>query len=191
MIERLEQLSMEAFINLVAGDFSVLKSRHEIVSDTKLALAARDIVMEYRAITDEPGMRMFFGYMNGMLNANMRKSLFLMCKALFEAGQYDTVREIMKDSGVRTSGMDKRRLGIEIDAHIARADYDLSKQHEPERAEHEASEVRRGFDRQTAVMMTHYKFHIDTTVIKATIYAHLVARFHQEIKAQAAALKKR
>ena len=55
MKERLEQLTLSQFVDLVCGDTSVLLGNHEIGNPNKLAAATRSIVLEYRAIADPGG----------------------------------------------------------------------------------------------------------------------------------------
>ena len=50
MIEKLEQLTIGQFIDLVCGDTSVLTGKREIVSEAKMAIALRNIVFEYKRI---------------------------------------------------------------------------------------------------------------------------------------------
>ena len=45
--------------------------------------------------------------------------------------------------------------------------------------------------RQSEIQMAHFKFQIDVSNMKATLYAHLVARFNREIKAHVEAFKKK
>lgn len=191
MIERLEQLTMSQFIDMVSGNTDVLRDRLEIMAPAsdKLARAMRDIVMEYKEIADPTGAHEFLAKSEDLAKAKIELSVYSLCDNLVSMGQHDRAREVLNECGINASSMSEQRLVAEIKSRMARAKRTIHEL-EIEVEEGEASEdIRRSFDEQTAAMMSHYKFQIDISTIKATIYAHLVARFNREVKAQIAAMK--
>ena len=52
MIERLEQLTLSQFVDLVCGDTTIMRGKG---NTDKTAIALRNIVMEYRSIADQIG----------------------------------------------------------------------------------------------------------------------------------------
>ena len=115
-----------------------------------------------------------------------------MCKYLVDVGRHDTARNILTDMGIKAASMTERRLAAEIKSRLERAKQTVSKAEEESNPDNvEKAALRRSFDEQTASMMAYFKFQIDPAVMKATVFAHLVARQNREMKAQAAALRKK
>ena len=46
MIEKLEQLTVDQFIDLVCGNVNVVLGKHEVCSPEKIAITVRNIVIE-------------------------------------------------------------------------------------------------------------------------------------------------
>lgn len=189
MIERLEQLTMSQFVDMVSGNTDVLRGKHEIVAPDKLARAMRDIVMEYKEIADPTGAHEYLAKSENLAKARIALSVYSMCDNLVSMGQRDRAREVLNECGINTSPMDEQRLMAEIKSRMARAKRTISELEKEDETGEDSEDIRRSFDEQTGAMMSHYKFQIDVATIKATIYAHLVARFNREVKAQIAALK--
>lgn len=189
MIEKLEQLTMEQFIGMVSGNTDVLRGKHEIVAPDKLARAMRDIVMEYKEIADPTGAHEYLAKSENLAKAKIELSVYSLCDNLVSMGQPDRAREVLNECGINASPMDEQRLMAEIKSRIGRAKRTIHELESEDEKGEDAEDIRRSFDEQTAAMMSHYKFQIDISTLKATIYAHLVARFNREVKAQIAAMK--
>lgn len=191
MIKRLDELTMSRFIDLLCGDMEVLRHKHEIVSAKKLALARRDIVIEYKSIAEIGSVKRFILETSGLTKAKLSSVVFAMCKNLIDMGMYDKAREIMSSGGIKVNDMNDERLAAEVKSRIGRARNDLVKYDDNVgTGEPDEKEIRSGFDSLTASLMAHFKFQIDTSAMKASLYAHLVARFNREIKAQNEAIRK-
>ena len=190
MIERLEQLTIGQFIDLVCGDTSVLAGRHEIVPETKMVAAMRNIVYEYREIADPSGAKGYLSIIDELIKAKMLSVLFSMCNNLITLGEHAAVREVMKVCGINTDSMSDLRVAAEIKSCLERAKSSVTRIEADSQTDNEdVTDIRRSFDEQTASLMAYFKFQIDTTSMKATVYAHLIARYNREIKAQIAAMK--
>lgn len=192
MIEKLEQLSIGQFIDLLCGDTSILTSKREIVSEAKVTNAIRNIVFEYKEIADIAGVRNYLSLMDEMIKAKISSTLFSMCNNLVDLGEHDRAREVMIVYGINAKTMNDQRVAAEIKSRLERAKSTIARIEEESNSDKkEESDIRRMFDEQTASMMAYFKFQIDTTTMKATVYAHLVARHNREIKAQLAAMNKK
>ena len=194
MIEKLEQLTVSQFVDLVCGDTSVLICKHEVVSPEKLAKATRSIVFEYKEIADSAGVRSFIRASGDYIKAKMALSLYAICKNILLLDEYDRVREILESTGLKSAKrFSNKRIAAEVASRYERAKADIAKIEESKKKDEEPdlSVVRSEFDAQTAALMAYFKFQIDPDTMKATVYAHLVARHIREIKAKLAATRKK
>lgn len=192
MKTKLEELTAAQFIDLASGDTSVLHKKAELADAAALSKATSRIFFEYRQIIDEAGTRAYLERMGDSAKANAKLTLLRMCRNLMELGQYNRMREILEECGVDCGGMPGRRLAAEVLSRLARAMREAERVKEEAATDsHGITDIRKSFDEQTAAMMAHFKFQIDTSTMKATLYAHLVSRFNREIKAQLEALKKK
>lgn len=191
MKETLEQLTLSQFIDLVCGNTDVLLDRHEIGQANKIALATRNIILEYRAIADPGGTGTYFKRIEEWIKSKINVIIFTMCNNLTQLKQYEKAREVLVEYGLSASGWSDSRIDGTIQAKLAKSQRELSiLEEENEKANTEKGKIRNQFDAQVASLMAHFKFQIDPSTIKATLYAHLVARFNREVKAQMAAMRK-
>lgn len=192
MIEKLEQLSIGQFIDLLCGETSVLTSKHEIVSDARVTAVMRNIIFEYKEIADIAGARNYLSSIEELIKAKISSALFSMCNNLVALGEYGRVREILTEYGINAKSMKDQRVEAETKSRLERAKSTIARIEEDSHTEkNEDADIRRMFDEQTASMMAYFKFQIDTSIMKATVYAHLVSRYNREIKAQIAAMNKK
>ena len=192
MKQKLEELTIGQFVDLICGDASVLLGRHEIASPQRQAAAIRDIVFEYREFSDRAGAQSYLSNIEELIRNKVRMSIFSECLELVRIRKYETARNIMEQLGIGVTKMSDERLTAEIKSQLARAKQAEARakenSHDPDS---DAAEIRRSFDEQTAALIAFFKFQIDTETMKATIYALLVARYNREIKAQLAAMNKK
>lgn len=192
MKENLEQLTLSQFVDLVCGDTSVLLTNHEVGNPNKLAVATRNIVLEYRSIADPGGTSSYFKHVEDWIKAKMNVIIFTMCNNLASLKQYGRAREVLVEYGMPASGWTDGRVDGTIQAKLAQSQRELEEiEVENEKVIAEREKIRAQFDAQTAAIMAHFRFQIDPATIKATLYANLVARHNREVKAQMAALKKK
>lgn len=191
MIEKLEQLTLSKFVDLVCGDTSVLLGAHEVGNTNQITVATRNIVFEYRTIADPGGTNSYFKHVEDWIKAKISIIVFTMCHNLVSLKQYDRVRDILGDYGLSASKWNDSRVEGTVKAKLSQAQRELDEMEtENESAVAEREKIRSQFDTQTAALMAHFKFQIDPATIKATLYANLVARYNREIKAQMAIMKK-
>lgn len=191
MIEHLNELTMAQFIDLSCGDTSVLLTKREVVSPAKVSKTVRNIVFEYRTITDEAGAKSYISFTKDLIKAKSSVILFTMCHNLVNIGEHDRAREVMNVYGINASSMSDQRVTAEVTSRLERAKSTVAKlEKDNETANIELSEMRSSFDTQTAALMAYFKFQIDISTMRAPLYAHLVARYNREVKAQLSAMKK-
>lgn len=190
MKEHLDDLTIAEFVTLISGDTSVLVAKGEKVSFARIAKVTRDIVFEYREITDSKGLKTYISDLTDMTQARFEEIVFASCVMLIDVGLTDEAKTILADYGIATSGMTESRLKAFVLSRLNKARNTGKKIIEEYGSSVKEGNIKREFDEMTATLMAHFKFQIDMATMKATIYGHLICRFRAEIKAQAEALKK-
>lgn len=190
MIKTLDKLTIAQFIDLVCGDTSVLAAKHEIITEAEATAAMREIVFQYKSIADQAGAKSYLSKYGDLAKARMQRALFTACQNLVNLKEYDRAREVLEECGINASSMSEQRLEAEVKSRLARSEYTLNRMAEEQQTDKSETDLRRMFDEQTAALMAFFRFQIDISKMKATEYAHLVARQDREIKAQKAALHK-
>lgn len=105
---------------------------------------------------------------------------------------YDKARVVLDMYGLPSSLWNEKRIDGEVKSRLAKSQRLLEEvEAERDKQTEDIEKIRSLFDGQTAALMAHFKFQIDTSTMRATIYAHLVARNNDEIKAMKKAMKKK
>lgn len=191
MKETLDQLTIGQFIDLLCGEVDVILSRHEIVGAERKAIVVRNLILEYKQIADKAGANQYLSTLEEMARARIEVAFFEMCFNLVKLNEPERTREAMMIYGIHAQTMSSQRIEAEAKSRLARAKGRIADIQNVQEVEPPTSEyIRRQFDEQTAAMIAHFKFQIDTTTMKATVYAHLVARQNRDIKSQLAVLSK-
>lgn len=191
MIETLEQLTVAQFIELVCGNISVLAEKNEKISEEKATGIIHDIAFEYKQIADPAGAKSYISKAEELVKAKIEVALFSICNNLVRMNEYGRARDVINEYGIKATSMDDRRIAMEIKSRMERAEKTISRIEDENNRDRESLNIRRMFDEQTAALMAYFRFQIDITSMKATVYAHLIARHNREIKAKIAATKKR
>lgn len=189
MKTKLKELTIGQFIDLLCGNIDVLACK-KTATPEEIAITIRNIVLEYREIADDSGLKSYLAEIEELAKARISVSVFSICDNLMTLNEVGRVREILDACGVKNSRMSDQRVRAEVKSRLARAK-DAILRIEPMPVNDKQIDVRGQFDSQTATMMAFFKFQIDTDTMKAPIYAHLVARYNKEVKAQIAATRKR
>ncbi len=71
MIEKLEQLTIGQFVDLICGDPTILTSEGEDVSENMVVVAMRNIVYEYKEIADPSGVKSYLSDIEELLKAKI------------------------------------------------------------------------------------------------------------------------
>lgn len=152
----------------------------------------RRIVYEYRMIANPAEAKSYIRNSERKSKSKMDVLFYQICKYLISIDQPAYARTALKEHGVNTDRMNDDRLKDHVVSSLNRAKFTLSRLEEGrEKEAGTVDDIRRSFDKQTAAMMSHYRFQIDIGSIRASEYAHLVARFNREIKVRMAKLKKK
>ena len=156
MKEKLEQLTLSNFVDLISGDTSVLLERHESSNIDELTIATRNIVLEYRSIADPGGTNAYFRHVEDWIKARMSVIIFTMCNNLTALKQYANAREVLEAYGLPASGWAETRIEGTIQAKLAQAQRELDDMEaENEKMITERENIRAQFDSQTAALMAH------------------------------------
>ena len=182
MKERLDQLMAEEFIDLVCGDESVLLGPHEVVKPERIAVVTRNIVFEFKEIADTAGVGAYLSTVEDLVKGRISVIIFTICKNLLVLKEEARVREILEEYGINAGRMSGARLDAEVSSRLARAEREVSDIESEQEREEETGRLRSLFDSQTAALMMHFKYQIDRRTMSATVYAHHVARFNEDVK---------
>lgn len=190
MKTKLHELTVSEFVTVLNGDHSPLLSDGETASEQTLAKVVTDLVHEYREIADPAGAKSYLIRAEDLNKEKTRVMFYGICVFFADLGDFERLRDILKDSGIDVGGMSDQRLKAEMKSRLARAKSQLAKIDEETPGE-ASSDIRRDFDRQAASLMAYFKFQIDLDTMKASVFAHLIAQFQAEVKAKMAAMKKK
>ena len=191
MKTKLEDLTTAEFIDLVCGNKSVLLGKHEIPNPYKQTIALRNIVMEYRAIADPGGNASYLQRVDAIIKSRLAVTVYSMCQNLILLKHFDNVREVLIAAGLPAEGWNDKRVESEVHIRLQkgkRAFEEADK--DDDSAEIEKENIRNAFNGMIAAMMAHFKFQIDVVKMMAPVFAHLVARYHAEMKAMKKAMKR-
>ena len=192
MIKTLDQLTIAQFIDLMCGDTSVISGESSDVSPEQISITMRNIIFEYKEIADNGGLTSYLSDLEDLVKAKISVIIFSICKNLVSINQFDRVKEILISYGIRSASMSKERLIAEVKSKYEKSKSIIAKIEQERQTDNVVkTNIRRDFDSQTAALMAHFKFQIEPSTMKATIYANLVARYNREIKAQIEAMKRK
>lgn len=192
MKTRLDQLTAAEFINLVCGDNNVLLGRYEMANPYKVAIAMRNIVMEYRSIADPGGNATYLQRVNVLIKSRLAITVYSMCQNLVVLEQFDRAREVLIAAGIQADGWNNKRVESEVHVRLQKGKRAFEEaEKDDDSAEMEKENIRNAFNAMLATMMAHFKFQIDVSKMMAPVLAHLVARYHVEIKAMKSVLRKK
>lgn len=184
---------MKEYIELLSGNDSILIENDERVSPQQLAIIKRNIILEYKTISDPTAMASYMSEENSKKNNRLEILLFQLCSNLISVKAFGDVRTILKDYGLRADSMSDKKVKEEVEARLKRA-LSIKKRDsidEEDKTDEKMSpnELRNIYDRQTAHLMTYFKFQINIAEISATVYANMINQYNQEIKAKMSMLK--
>ncbi len=120
MIEKLEELTMARFIDLVAGDTSVLMADGD-VPELQKSIAARNILFEYREIVDPAGMRSYLMETEELLKARITIQILTICENIIALDFADEARAILGEIGIQTGKLGADRINAVIKSRLGRA----------------------------------------------------------------------
>lgn len=191
MKTRLDELTAAEFIDLVCGNKDVLLGKHEIPNPYKLAIALRNIVTEYRSIADPGGNATYLQRVDAIIKSRLAVTVYSMCQNLVLLEQFERAREVLIAAGLPADSWNEKRIESEVHIQLQKSKRAIADaDNDDDNAELEKENIRNAFNSMIAAMMAHFKFQIDIATMMAPVFAHLVARYHAEIKAMKKAMKK-
>lgn len=190
MKKALHEITVSQFIDILCGDISSLCVSNEINSIQKASETVNSLVHEYRSIADPGGEKAYLINTDAYNKEKARFGIYAICDFLVELGQFDKVREILSEEDPGDEDLTDDRVKAVVKSRLGRARIELAKIEERKPAQNEESDIRKDFELQAASLMAYFRFQIDMETMKASVFAHLVARCNREIKAKMAAVKK-
>lgn len=183
MINRLNELSMAAFIELSCGNTSVLLDDGEESDKAVLEHIRSELISEYKEITNPAAMKSMLIEKEDESKLKAKILMFRICKSLCSFGDYDLARGVMLeyDSGYSKNGED---MAKDIDKRLHDAEFMLkriSSSKEPYVPPTE-KEIRDSFDKEIASIMTYFKMPIDIHTTNAAVYANIVCHAMADMK---------
>lgn len=191
MKTRLDQLTTSEFIDLVCGNKDVLLGKHEVPNQNKVTIAMRNIVLEYRSIADPGGNATYIQRVENIIRARLGVAVYSMCQNLVTLYQFEKAREVLIAADAPAETWDEKRIKSEVHIRLQKAKRAFEEIDDDKDSDDENKEdIRNAFNAMIAAMMAHFKFQIDVATMMAPVFAHLVARYHEELKAMKNAFMK-
>lgn len=186
MIQRLDQLSLQKFIELTCGDTSVLKE-HDDENEKDLASKAVELVGEYKAIASPSKAKIDMFDREEEQKLLMKEKCTRIMLALCMNGHVDFALEILDELDVDTSKLDtpdkviKKCTSMNNDAK-----YELERLAERKSEDRtkikDNKTVRNEWQGEIAWVMSVFKMSIDQNTTNAAIYANLVQQAVRRMK---------
>ncbi len=196
MIKDLSQITVDQFVAIMEGDISTLLRGDVPISPKKAKNIARKLALEYKSIADPLGMNRYLCRNERKLKAQLEERVLTICENIMRFGKTDAVKDTLAELGIPIE-CPPERVRSAIRLKLAKARDTLKRlesddvQDEVGGSEVRGESIREMFDSQTAAIMAHFKFQIDTHTMKASVYANLVCQYNAQVKAILARLKGR
>lgn len=179
MIERLNQISLNDFIELSCGNYNCLLFDGEAETKEELKERAAKLIVDYRNIVNPSGMKALILDKEDLVKERAKLLSLRICQTLISINCYDDVREVLKQFGVDTRNMSEEQLISKIDNMLRSAIFEQKRNEERRKEEGEEKkaapeQIRSSFDTEIAFLMTYFKMNIDSRIINAAVYANIV-----------------
>lgn len=162
MIERLNQITLNDFIELSCGNYACLLSDRGSVSESTLKEMASKLIIEYRSIVNPSGMQAMIMDKEDMVKERAKLLSLRICQTLVSLGFYDDVRQVLDQLNVDTRNMSDEQVISKIDYLLHSAIFEQKRNEERRSEEHKGSkatpeQIRSSFDAEIAFLMTFFK----------------------------------
>ncbi|MEW9603282.1 hypothetical protein [Bacteroides sp. L008] len=179
MIERLNQISLNDFIELSCGNYNCLLFDGEAATKEELKERATKLIVDYRNIVNPSGMKALILDKEDLVKERARLLSLRICQTLISINCFDDVREVLKLFDVDTRNMSEEQLIFKIDNMLRSAIFERKRNEERRKEEGEEKkatpeQIRSSFDTEIAFLMTYFKMNIDSRIINAAVYANIV-----------------
>lgn len=186
MIERLNQVSLNDFVEISCGNYHCLLSPGELPSDIELQEHAAKLIIDYRSIVNPAGMTALLMDKEDIEKEKAKLLLLRICKNLIAIDSYSEVRDMFQIMNVDVQKLDDNQVKGKLDYMLHTAIFE-HKRNEERRAgdrdlkKNTPEEIRSSFDAEIAFLMTYFKMNIDKNTINAAVYANIVHQADIEI----------
>lgn len=184
MKDRLDRLTMSEFIDMAAGDRNVLLKEGESVDEDALIALSSKLYIEYNEIANPSGLEIALIESEDRLTADAKTGFLLICQTLCGMKAFQSVRNLMKIYGKDVSSLSDSQLITKIESLLRELEF-IKKRREKEGKDNTAmtpKDIRASYNRELAVLISHYRMMIDVRCISAEVYANLVARAGMELR---------
>lgn len=179
MIERLNQISLNDFIELSCGNYNCLLFDGEAATEEELKERATKLIVNYRNIVNPSGMKAMLLDKEDIVKERAKLLSLRICQTLVSINCYDDVREILLLFGVDARGMNDELVKNKLENLLHTAIFEQKRNKERRQEEIKGDkatpeQIRSSFDSETAFLMTYFKMNIDSRIINAAVYANIV-----------------
>uniref|UniRef100_UPI0025ACABA2 hypothetical protein n=1 Tax=Bacteroides congonensis TaxID=1871006 RepID=UPI0025ACABA2 len=141
MIERLNQITLNDFIELSCGNYACLLSDREFVSESTLKEIASKLLIEYRSIVNPSSMKAMIMDKEDMVKERAKLLSLRICQALVFLGFYDDVRQVLDQLNVDSQNMSDEQVISKIDYLLHSAIFEQKRNEERRGEEHKGSKA--------------------------------------------------
>lgn len=187
MIERLNQISLNDFIELSCGNYDCLNSDGDLISQEVLKERASKLIVDYRSIVNPSGMQALLLDKEELMKMNAKVLSLRICQSLISINSIDDVREVLLLFEVDAQKMSDEEIISKVNYMLHSVIFELKRNKERHQEEGEGGkateeQIRSSFDTEIAFLMTYFKMNIDPRLINASVYANIVHQADVEIK---------
>lgn len=179
MIERLNQISLNDFIELSCGNYNCLLFDGEAATEEELKERATKLIVNYRNIVNPSGMKAMLLDKEDIVKERAKLLSLRICQTLVSINCYDDVREILLLFGVDARGMNDELVKNKLENLLHTAIFEQKRNKERRQEDNKGDkatpeQIRSSFDSEIAFLMTYFKMNIDSRIINAAVYANIV-----------------
>ncbi|MFV0325372.1 MAG: hypothetical protein ACK5LF_13515 [Bacteroides xylanisolvens] len=186
MVERLNQISLNDFIEVSCGNYCSLLLPNETSSKEELKERASKLIVDYRNIVNPSGMKAMIMDKEDLIKERAKLLSLRICKTLLSIDCYKDVCDILKSFDIDALSMTDEQIASKVDFMLHTAIFEYRRNTERRNVENVSNkstpeQIRSSFDTEIAFLMTFFKMNIDSRVINAAIYANIVHQAEIEI----------
>lgn len=188
MLERLNQIALYDFIELLCGDYSVLVQSGDTVDDETLNSIASKLISQYQSIVNPLGTQAMVEEHEDRSKEKMNLLLLRVCQALLSLNAYEDVRTILAALDYNCLSLTDEQIKLKTEGLVRAALFEQKRKEElrqKEECKHKKStpeQIRASFDAEIAFMMTYFKMPIDIHITNAAVYANIVHQADVDIR---------
>lgn len=162
MIERLNQITLNDFIELSCGNYACLLSGRGSVSESMLKEMASKLIIEYRSIVNPSGMQAMIMDKEDMVKERAKLLSLRICQTLVSLGFYDDVRQVLGQLNVDIRDMSDEQVISKLDYLLHSAIFEQKRNEERRSEEHKGSkatpeQIRSSFEHEEGALLYIYQ----------------------------------